>query len=84
MVPGTRTRGSQHKLELRSIPLNIRKYFFLVWVMEQWVRSPGEAVGSPSLQIFRNPRDEGLAALLRVALQGQGRSRGTRGPCPPL
>lgn len=85
MVPGTRTRGSQHKLELRRIPLNIGKDFFLVRVMEQWVRSPGEAVGSSSLQIFGSPRDEGLGTLLRVALLGQGRSRGTRGPCaPPL
>ena len=40
VVPNTRTRSNGHKLEHRTLPVNIRKHFSAVQVMECWHRLP--------------------------------------------
>ena len=55
VVPSDRTRGNGHKLEPRKLQLNPRKNFFPLRVPEPWNRLPGEAVESPSLEIFQPP-----------------------------
>ncbi|KFV88026.1 hypothetical protein N308_03670, partial [Struthio camelus australis] len=42
-----------HNLKHRKFHLNMRKNFLTVRVTEHWNRLPREAVGSPSLQIFK-------------------------------
>ncbi|KGL73989.1 hypothetical protein N309_00840, partial [Tinamus guttatus] len=41
------------KLKHRKFHLHVRKNFFTVRVTEPWNRLPGEAVESPSLEIFK-------------------------------
>ena len=48
-----RTRGNRHKLQHTKFYLNIRKNCFTLRVTEPWNRLPREAVGSPSLEMFR-------------------------------
>lgn len=43
-----RTRDKEHKLVHRRFPLNIRKHFFTVQVMEHWHVLPRKAMESPS------------------------------------
>jgi len=64
VVPSDRTRGNGHKLEHGKFQLNPRKNFFPLRVMEHWPRLPGEAVESPSLEIFKNRLDKVLYSLL--------------------
>ncbi|KFV74053.1 hypothetical protein N308_04888, partial [Struthio camelus australis] len=45
------------KLNHRKFHLNLRKNFFPVRVTEDWHRLPREAVGSPSLEIFKTRLD---------------------------
>jgi len=56
----------------RKFQLNTRKNFFTLRVMEPWPRLPGEAVESPSLEIFQTHLDAVLCSLLWVILLGQG------------
>lgn len=42
-----RTKGNKHKLSNSSFPLNTRKYFCDLQVMEHWHRLPGEVVKFP-------------------------------------
>ncbi|KAK4806781.1 hypothetical protein QYF61_005577 [Mycteria americana] len=44
LVPSDRTRGTGHKQKHRRFPLNIRKLFLTVMVVEDWNRLPREAV----------------------------------------
>lgn len=44
VVPSTKNRGYRHNLEHRRFPLDIRKHFCAVQVMEHWHRLPEEAV----------------------------------------
>jgi len=51
-----RTKGNKHKLSNSSFPLNTRKYFCDLQVMEHWHRLPGEVEVS-SLEISRSCLD---------------------------
>ena len=70
--PGTRTRGSGHKLKHRKFQLNMGKNFITLRVTAHWNRLPGEAVDSPSLEIFRTRLDKVLCSLLWVTMLRQG------------
>ena len=72
VVPSDRTRGNGHKLKQRKFQLKMRKNFFPLRVTEPWPRLPGEAVESPSLEIFQPRLDAVLCSLLWVTLLGQG------------
>ena len=84
-VCGDRTRGSGHKTEPRQFRTNTRKNFFPVRVAERWDRLPREAVGSPSLEIFKARLDASLGSLLwGTALAGGLEPVSSGGPCQPL
>lgn len=53
VVPSTRTRGNGNKPEQKRFHLNIRKYFFTVWVMEHWYRLLREVVDSHPLRFSK-------------------------------
>ena len=48
-----RTRSNGLKPEHRKLCTNVRKNFFIVRVMEHWIRLPREAMESPSMEIFK-------------------------------
>jgi len=64
MVPSNRMRGKEHRLKHKEFHLNKRKNFFTLRVSEHWNRLPGEAVESPSLEIFKTRLDKVLCSLL--------------------
>ena len=64
VVPSDRTRGSEHKLELRKFHLNVRKNVFTLRVTEHWNRLPREVVESPSVEILKTCPDAILCDLL--------------------
>ena len=64
VVPSERTRNNGHKLKHRKFPMNLRKKIFILRVTEHWHRLPGEAVESPSLEIFKTHLDAILCDLL--------------------
>ena len=64
VMPSDRTRGIGHKLKHRRLHLNIRKHFFTVRVTEHWNTLSMEAVGFPSLNIFKKHLDMVLGNLL--------------------
>ena len=53
VMPSDKTRGNGHKLKHRRFPLNIRKHFCTVGVIEHWNRLPTEVAESPSLKILK-------------------------------
>lgn len=63
VVPSDRTRENGYKSEHRKCYTNMRKNFIVI-VTEDWNRLPGEAVGSPCLEIFRTHLDAFLCNLL--------------------
>lgn len=50
VVPSDRTRGEEHILKHRRLPLNVRKHFLTVRVTKHWHRLSREAVESPSIK----------------------------------
>lgn len=63
VMPRDRTRSNEHKINQRKFQLNMMK-IFTVRVMEHWNWLPGEAVESPSLEIFQISLDIILYYLL--------------------
>ncbi|KGL92342.1 hypothetical protein N301_10237, partial [Charadrius vociferus] len=52
------------KLEKGRFRLDIRKKFFTVRVVRHWSRLPPEAVGAPSLEVFKARLDVALGNLV--------------------
>lgn len=67
-VPNAKTSGSGHKLEHRMLPLNTRKHFFTVQMMEHQHRWPMEAVENPTLKIFKSCLDVVQGIVLYMSL----------------
>lgn len=56
-MPCARTRSSVHKLEHKSLCLNITKHFFDVQMIEHWNMLPRDAMESLYMDIFKRPLD---------------------------
>ncbi|KFV17250.1 hypothetical protein N340_12107, partial [Tauraco erythrolophus] len=52
------------KLKEGRFRLDIRKKFFTVRVVRHWNRLPRQAVGAPSLEVFKARLDEALSNLM--------------------
>ena len=59
-----RTRGDGFKLKEGRFRLDIRKKFLTGGVMRHWPRLPREAVGAPSLAVFKARLDGALSNLV--------------------
>jgi len=53
VIYSIRTRSNGLKPEHRKLCTNVRKNFFIVRVMEHWIRLPREAMEPPSMEIFK-------------------------------
>ena len=76
LVPSERTRGNETILEDGNFHLNMRKNSFTVLVSEQWDRLPGDAVESPSLEIFKTHVDAVLCPCSRCTCSSRVFGRG--------
>ena len=54
-------RENSFKVKERRFKLNIRKRFFMIWVVRHWHRLPREAVGAPSLETLKVRLDRTLS-----------------------
>jgi len=63
-VCSDRTWGNGSKLKEGRFRLGIRKKFFPVRVVKHWPRLPREAVGAPSLAVFKARLDGALSNLV--------------------
>jgi len=61
-------RASRHKLKHMNFHLIILENFFAVGVINHWHKLPREAVGSPSLEIFKSRLRMVLDSCLLVTL----------------
>ena len=60
----SRTRGNGFKLKEGRFRLGVRGKFFTKRVVRCWHRLPREAVGAPSLEVFKARLDGALGSLL--------------------
>jgi len=63
-VCSDRTRGNGSKPKDSRFRLGIRKKFFTMRVLRHWHRLPREAVGAPSLAVFKARLDGALSNLV--------------------
>ena len=63
-VDNSRTKGNGWKLKERKFRLDIRGKFFTMRVVRCWHRLPREAVGAPSLEVFKARLDGALGSLV--------------------
>jgi len=63
-VCGDRTRRNGFKLRVVRIRLDTRKKFFITRVVRPWHGLPREAVGAPSLAVFKTKLDGALSNLV--------------------
>jgi len=59
-----RTKGNGCKLKEGRFRLDIRKKFFTMRVVKHWKRLPREAVGAPSLELFKAGLNGALSNLV--------------------
>lgn len=57
VVSCDRTRGNGHKLKYRKFDLSIRKYRFIVRVVERYKRLPREVAECSFLELFKTQLD---------------------------
>jgi len=63
-VDNSRTRGNGFKLKEGRFRLDVRGKFFTMRVVRCWHRLPREAVGAPSLEVFKARLDGALGSLV--------------------
>ena len=59
-----RTRENDFKLKEGTIRLDVREKFSTLKEVRHWHRLPREAVGAPSMEVFRARLDESLGSLI--------------------
>ena len=64
VVCSNKTRSNGLKLQYRKFCTNTWKNFFMVRVIEHWIRLPREVVESLSMEIFKTCLDSYLCDLL--------------------
>lgn len=71
VVPSTRARDNEHKLEHTRLPLSTRQCCCAVQVTEHWHQLP-RGCGISFIEIFKSCFEVGLSTLLWVLLLKQG------------
>lgn len=59
LVPSDKARGNRYRLKHERLPLNTRKYYFIM--TKHWHRLPGEVMEFPSLTVFKSLLDMAMA-----------------------
>jgi len=60
----TRSKSNSFKLREGRFRLDIRKKYFMMWVVKHWNELPGEVVEAQSLETFKVRLDGALSSLV--------------------